>query len=79
MASYMTMMDTIRAMANRVECVPQYRPVATTMAQTVAEWALGIPPAPHMRSGMNFPTRMRLMMTLIIWAESELIRAVTST
>ena len=71
MASCMVMMATTQAMANRVEWTPSIRPVATTMAQTVALWALGIPPSPTIRSSCSLPARSELMVVLISCAVSH--------
>ena len=49
------------------------------MAQTVAEWELGIPPAPHIRSAMKRWKIKRFNSTLISCASSDAQTAVAST
>ena len=61
MASCIVMMATTLATAKMAELTPSQRAVAITMAQTVALWALGMPPSPHMRSSWNLPSRIKLM------------------
>ena len=41
------------------------------MAQTVALWALGIPPSPTIRSSCNLPARSELMVVLMSCAVSH--------
>ena len=43
-----------------------------TMVQTVALWALGIPPSPHIRSNWNLPSRIKLMMVFSTCATNQL-------
>ena len=44
---------------------------AMTIAQTVALWALGIPPSPHILSSWNLPSRIKLMMVLSTCATNQ--------
>ena len=60
------MIATTLATAKMAESTPTQRPVAMTMAQTVALWALGIPPSPHMRSNWNLPSRIKKELNLLI-------------
>ena len=52
---------------------------AGSLSTAVAECALGMPPAPHRRSGTNLPRIIRFRITLVNCASSELMIAVTST
>jgi len=66
------MMATTAATAKIAELMPSLRAVAMTMAQTVALWALGIPPSPHIRSNWNLPSRIKLMMVFSTCATNQL-------
>lgn len=72
MASCIVMMATTAATAKIAELMPSLRAVAMTMAQTVALWALGIPPSPHIRSSWNLPSRIKLMRVFSTCATSQL-------
>lgn len=70
-ASYITMIATIRDMAKEKLAEPYSRYVAVTRAHTVAEWELGIPPLPTRRSATNFLVKSRWINVLRIWAISQ--------
>ena len=52
-ASYITIIARTKLTANSKLPTPYFIPEAVVSAQTVAEWELGIPPDPKIRSGLK--------------------------
>src|SRR6202011_3599073 len=76
-ASYMTTVEKISAMAKRGDCTPSRRPMIVVRATTRALCELGIPPAVASRRTLNRCNRTESMITLQVWAIAQAIRGTT--
>ena len=79
MASYITTMARTKLMANSKLPTPYRIPEAVASAQTVAEWELGIPPEPKIRSGLKDRFRIRSMIVFRNWATVQPTTELTRT
>src|ERR1700730_11404282 len=76
-ASYMTTVEKISAMAKSGDPTPSSRPMIVVRATTRALCELGIPPAVASRRTLNRCSRTESMITLHVWAIAQAIRGTT--